>query len=166
MQVVEQLEGDEQVERPSLAPRDTTTGNATLQMALCPEPDGLLSWPPAAMEEDILDPLDLRFLGDDHELNNLGYSAAFMHSSGGFAEHIAAGNNLQLAPPIFYDAAALRRDLGDAFSYSLAQIKSAPSTMLLELQTPWCHASLYNDDIPPAIQGQYRQSSASVITMG
>ncbi|KAI3400105.1 hypothetical protein diail_4335 [Diaporthe ilicicola] len=50
------------------------------------------------------------------------------------------------------DLAALHVALQDNLSYALERIKEAPTRMLLENQTPWCHPLLYREKMPRAIQ--------------
>lgn len=38
-------------------------------------------------------------------------------------------------------------------SYALDEIKKAPSMMVLETQTPWCHPKLYESGMPRSMQG-------------
>lgn len=61
---------------------------------------------------------------------------------------------LQLSSPIGFNVEDISRVLENTMSYALDKIKSAPKQMLLELQTPWCHASLYKDAMPPVMQGE------------
>lgn len=49
----------------------------------------------------------------------------------------------------------VRRVIEKKMSYALDKLKSAPAQMLLEVQTPWCHGSLYADEMPRAIEGRY-----------
>lgn len=48
---------------------------------------------------------------------------------------------------------AISARLNSNLSYAVEKIKSAPSTMLLELQAPWCHVTLYKDEMPRVMQG-------------
>jgi hypothetical protein len=53
------------------------------------------------------------------------------------------------------------RDVGESvlaliasrLQYSIDRLHEAPSTMVSELQTPWCHPTLYRDSMPKSIQG-------------
>lgn len=60
---------------------------------------------------------------------------------------------LQLSSPTGFDVEDISKILENKMSYAVGKIKSAPKQMLLELQTPWCHASLYKDVMPPVMQG-------------
>jgi hypothetical protein len=39
-------------------------------------------------------------------------------------------------------------------TYPIEQMKHAPSTMVLENRTPWCHHLLYEDEMPRVLQGK------------
>lgn len=61
---------------------------------------------------------------------------------------------LQLSSPRGYNVEEVSRLLEDTMSYAVDKLKYAPKQMLLELQTPWCHVSLYKDEMPPVMQGK------------
>lgn len=61
------------------------------------------------------------------------------------------------AAPRRLDLARLHAALETNFSYAMDRIKAAPSTMLLENQTPWCHPLLYRENMPREMQGKDRQ---------
>lgn len=67
---------------------------------------------------------------------------------------VSIGLPSQLASPSGFNVEAVTRTLECKLSYTVEQIKAAPSQMLLEMQTPWCHNSLYKDEIPRYMQGQ------------
>lgn len=52
------------------------------------------------------------------------------------------------------DLTRLHAVLETNFSYAVDRIKTAPSTMLLENQAPWCHPLLYTDRMPREMQGK------------
>lgn len=43
--------------------------------------------------------------------------------------------------------------MSQRLSYALAEIKHAPSMMVLQTQTPWCHPKLYEEEMPRSMQG-------------
>lgn len=53
------------------------------------------------------------------------------------------------------DLAGLHSALETNFSYAMDRIKAAPSNMLLENETPWCHPLLYRDAMPRVMQGKF-----------
>lgn len=53
----------------------------------------------------------------------------------------------------YFNVDAINAELESKLAYAVEKIKSAPKTMLTALQTPWCHPSLYKDDMPLAMQG-------------
>lgn len=58
--------------------------------------------------------------------------------------------------PGSFDVEAVTKRMERDWSYAVDQIKSAPRTMLLETQTPWCHVSLYKRTMPRTMQGEHR----------
>lgn len=78
-----------------------------------------------------------------------------------FADSTPAGKDIAVRPPLGFPAAPRRLDLAGLhsaletnFSYAMARIRAAPSTMLLENQTPWCHPLLYRENMPRVMQGK------------
>lgn len=61
---------------------------------------------------------------------------------------------LQVMSTGYFNMEAVSTELDRNLSYAVEKIKASPSTMFLELQTPWCHASLYRDEMPRVMQGQ------------
>lgn len=61
---------------------------------------------------------------------------------------------LPATPSRSFNLDAISAELDANLSYAVAEIKSAPRSMLLELQTPWCHACLYKEEMPRVMQGQ------------
>lgn len=53
------------------------------------------------------------------------------------------------------DLAGLHAALETNFSYAMDRIKAAPSNMLLENQTPWCHPLLFKETMPRVMQGKF-----------
>lgn len=47
----------------------------------------------------------------------------------------------------------IRAAIRDRLQYTLDKAKLAPKMMVDELETPWCHPTLYNDDMPRSMQG-------------
>lgn len=107
-------------------------------------------------------------------------SADLFDIQGSFSEHcsetplldaslpgmaVSTRPSLQVATPRHFNVEAINQEVRDQLLYSLDQIKSAPQKMLLELQTPWCHPSLYKDEMPRSIQGQY-QAVQSFVSQG
>lgn len=45
--------------------------------------------------------------------------------------------------------------IANRLQWSIDQIRKAPTSMVLETQTPWCHPLLYRDVMPRSIQGTY-----------
>lgn len=60
----------------------------------------------------------------------------------------------EITPTGHFNMEIVTAELDCKLAYSVERIKSAPKTMLTELQTPWCHPSLYKDDMPTVMQGQ------------
>lgn len=58
------------------------------------------------------------------------------------------------AAPGRLDLAGLHAALETNFSYAMDRIRAAPSNMLLENQTPWCHQLLYGENMPRVMQGK------------
>lgn len=82
---------------------------------------------------------------------------------GGFADSSLSGKDVTLKSPLRVpnataqrrlDLARLHAALETNFSYAVDRIRTAPSTMLLENQTPWCHPLLYKDRMPREMQGK------------
>lgn len=59
-----------------------------------------------------------------------------------------------IIPTGYADVDCIRSKMSYNLAYAIGKIKNAPSTMLLELQAPWSHKSLYNDELPRVMQGQ------------
>lgn len=66
---------------------------------------------------------------------------------------IIARPPLHIVSHMQFDAEAVNEGLDNKLSYTVETIKAAPRTMLLENQTPWCHASLYKEEMPRVMQG-------------
>ncbi|KAI7784884.1 hypothetical protein LA080_008915 [Diaporthe eres] len=76
-----------------------------------------------------------------------------------FADSTPTGKDIAVRPPLGFSAAPRRLDLAGLhaaletnFSYAMDKIREAPSTMLLENQTPWCHPLLYRENMPRVMQ--------------
>ncbi|KAL1848373.1 hypothetical protein Daus18300_013619 [Diaporthe australafricana] len=65
---------------------------------------------------------------------------------------VAVRTPLGIHAPTRLDLAALHIALETNLSYALEEIKAAPTNMLLENQTPWCHPLLYRETMPRVIQ--------------
>lgn len=83
-----------------------------------------------------------------------------------FTDGTLLGKDLAVRPPQEVPAALGRLDLAGLhaaletnFSYAVERIKTAPSSMLLNNQTPWCHPLLYRDNMPREMQGKNQQCS-------
>ncbi|KAF7560749.1 hypothetical protein G7046_g3408 [Stylonectria norvegica] len=48
---------------------------------------------------------------------------------------------------------ALAHAITNRLQWSVDEMQKAPSSFVLEMQTPWCHAQLYRDVMPRSIQG-------------
>lgn len=66
------------------------------------------------------------------------------------AEEICYGSVIHTG---YYDIEWISSRMNSNLAYANEKIKSAPSTMLLELQTPWSHKSLYKNELPRVMQG-------------
>ncbi|KAF3760709.1 hypothetical protein M406DRAFT_47488 [Cryphonectria parasitica EP155] len=66
---------------------------------------------------------------------------------------VSPRSSLQVAPPRHFNLEAINQEVQNRLLYAMDQIKSAPKTMLAELQTPWCHPALYRDEVPQVMQG-------------
>lgn len=62
-------------------------------------------------------------------------------------------STLPVIPTGYINVEAISAQLDRNLSYAVEKMKLAPSTMLLDLQTPWCHVSLYKDEMPRVMQG-------------
>lgn len=47
--------------------------------------------------------------------------------------------------------------------YAVDVLKQAPSTMVLDMQTPWCHAHLYKNGMPKTMQGDYFKTRLTTV---
>lgn len=52
-----------------------------------------------------------------------------------------------------WDSFSIARAIRDRLQYSLDQAKLAPKLIVETLETPWCHATLYRDNMPRSMQG-------------
>lgn len=68
---------------------------------------------------------------------------------------------LELSPPSTREFGAISEAITSRLKWSIAEIQKAPSTMVLENQTPWCHAFLYKNEMPRSMQGKVLSSSLS-----
>lgn len=57
-------------------------------------------------------------------------------------------------PTGYVDVDWISSKMSHSLAYAIEKIKNAPSTMLLKLQVPWSHESLYKDEVPRVMQGQ------------
>lgn len=78
-----------------------------------------------------------------------------------FTDSISTGKEIAARPPLGVpscprrpDLATLHAALETNFSYAMDRIKAAPSNMLLENQTPWCHPLLFKKTMPRVMQGK------------
>lgn len=78
-----------------------------------------------------------------------------------FTDATLLGKDVAVRPPQGVPAALGRLDLAGLhaaletnFSYAVERIKTAPSSMLLSNQAPWCHPLLYRDNMPREMQGK------------
>lgn len=62
-----------------------------------------------------------------------------------------------LAPPVEKEFDSIPQVIAARLQWSLDEIQKAPTLMVLETQTPWCHPLLYKDDMPRSIQGRVVQ---------
>ncbi|KAL6361506.1 hypothetical protein LRP88_04975 [Fusarium phalaenopsidis] len=60
--------------------------------------------------------------------------------------------SLELSPPSTKEFGAIPEAITGRLKWSIAEIQKAPSTMVLENQTPWCHALLYKNEMPRSMQ--------------
>lgn len=71
---------------------------------------------------------------------------------------------LELSPPSTREFGAIPEAVIGRLKWSIAEIQKAPSTMVLENQTPWCHALLYKNEMPRSMQGKVHLSSFEYLT--
>lgn len=57
-------------------------------------------------------------------------------------------------PTRHFDIEWISSRMNNNLAYAIEKIKSATSTMLLGLHTPWSHKSLYRDELPRVMQGR------------
>lgn len=67
--------------------------------------------------------------------------------------------SLEVSPPSTREFGAIPEAIMSRLKFSIAEIQKAPSTMVLENQTPWCHALLYKNEMPRSMQGKVHFSS-------
>ncbi|KAF4976218.1 hypothetical protein FZEAL_7081 [Fusarium zealandicum] len=58
----------------------------------------------------------------------------------------------ELAPPTTREFGSIPETIANRLQWSIDQIQKAPSTMVLENQTPWCHSMLYKNEMPRSMQ--------------
>ena len=98
---------------------------------------------------------------DDHDLIADGVVDADLFFD--FTANTPVGKDIAARPPpgipapSRFELASFHVAFETNFSYAVDKIRAAPSTMLLENQTPWCHPLLYRDNMPRAIQGKVHQ---------
>lgn len=126
-------------EGPTLSPQPVHTWDSTL----CRQDDVLVG----VAEQD-----DLEYLLD---LAGAGPSPATMD--------LATRAPSEFAAPRRLDVAALADELQSRLSYAIDRLKDAPKTMLLEVQTPWCHPLLYRERMPRVMQGEFDLPDYSTI---
>lgn len=86
-------------------------------------------------------------------------SGSFFSSQTPRAKTASASTDVLIRPPLelansrSLNVEEVSRLLENNLSYAVGKIKSAPQQMLLELETPWCHALLYKDKMPRVMQG-------------
>lgn len=67
-----------------------------------------------------------------------------------------------LMPPSYRDLAFSSELTEKRLKYSVELIKKAPSMMVLDTQTPWCHPLLYRDAMPRSMQGEFGSTSTTL----
>lgn len=93
-------------------------------------------------------------LGDENFDTELFFNFTDSSPTG---KEIAARPTLEgPSAPRRVDLAGLHAALETNFSYAMDRIKAAPSNMLLENQTPWCHPLLYKETMPRVMQGKFK----------
>ncbi|KAF4471035.1 C6 finger domain-containing [Fusarium albosuccineum] len=60
---------------------------------------------------------------------------------------------MALAPPSTKDFGLIPESIANRLQWSTDEIQKAPSNMVLENQTPWCHSQLYKNEMPRSMQG-------------
>lgn len=124
-----------------------------------------LPWTPAAALDEPPEAAGAPSLGlavDDRDIFEDGNMDAELFFD--FTDSAPTGKEIAPRPPAAVPAAPGRLDLAGLhaalesnFSYAMDRIRAAPSTMLLENQTPWCHPLLYRENMPREMQGKDRQ---------
>lgn len=72
--------------------------------------------------------------------------------------------SLELSPPSTKEFGAIPEAVTNRLKWSITEIQKAPSTMVLENQTPWCHALLYKNEMPRSMQGKLHVYSFEYLT--
>lgn len=103
-----------------------------------------------------VDTWDPTLCSQDGEKNDMEYLFDFAEAGPSSTTlDLVARAPLEVSAPRRLDVAALTNKLESKLSYAIDRIKDAPITMLLESETPWCHALLYRDQMPRAMQGEF-----------
>lgn len=122
-------------------------------------------WAPAEVPDQSTQVADTPSLGltaDDGDILGVGnVDADFFFD---FTDNTTMGKDIAARPPLAVAAAPRRLDLAGLhaaletnFSYAMDRIRAAPSNMLMENQTPWCHPLLYRESMPRVMQGKNHQ---------
>ncbi|KAJ4194286.1 hypothetical protein NW755_003045 [Fusarium falciforme] len=136
---------------PSRTPRGqtTTTNSSSSPETIMP---GLLtnesasSTPPAVgqLDEPIVDDFNAVIADIDTNFNELASFDVPLDD----ATLDLIQPSLDLSPPSTKEFGAIPEAITSRLKWSIAEIQKAPSTMVLENQTPWCHALLYKNEMP------------------
>ncbi|RSL75429.1 hypothetical protein CEP51_010870 [Fusarium floridanum] len=146
---------------PSRTPRgQTTTTSSSSPETIMP---GLLtnesasSTPPAVgqLDEPIVDDFNAVIADIDTNFNELASFDVPLDD----ATLDLIQPSLELLPPSTREFGAIPEAITGRLKFSIAEIQKAPSTMVLENQTPWCHALLYKNEMPRSMQGKVHLSS-------
>ncbi|RSL51835.1 hypothetical protein CEP53_008297 [Fusarium sp. AF-6] len=148
---------------PSRTPRgQTTTTSSSSPETIMP---GLLtnesasSTPPAVgqLDEPIVDDFNAVIADIDTNFNELASFGVPLDD----ATLDLIQPSLELLPPSTREFGAIPEAITSRLKFSIAEIQKAPSTMVLENQTPWCHALLYKNEMPRSMQGKVHLSSVA-----
>ena len=136
----------------------------TSQKSPCLHQPGL-PWAPAQSLDQSIEVANATSLGlavDDRDIPGHGYLDTDLFydftNSPPVGKDVTVRPQLEVpAPPRRLELAGLHATLETNFSYAVDRVKSAPSSMLLANETPWCHPLLYRDHMPREMQGKDHQ---------
>lgn len=113
--------------------------------ATLPYTTTITTCPPSSITPNPINPPD----------SQLGYAnhASFIQFS--TPRELIRSPNLDLATPRTRPLRSLSEIVASRLQFAIDILKDTPRMMVIENQTPWCHAHLYKHNMPKAMQGLY-----------